>query len=112
MTGMAGLDAQKALAWIAPRLDKKRCAGLEGETEALTARLIEAQVDYLRQCGALDADGDTGEGEYDEDDALEALLDAVSGGASEARALRLAVLIDDFLPLFDKYLRANGLLCG
>ena len=63
-------------------------------------------------CGALAEDGDTGEGEYDEDEAVEFLLDALLReypADGDTAALYCAV-IEQFLPLFDDYLLAQGLL--
>ncbi|MBQ9196813.1 MAG: hypothetical protein IJ157_06170 [Clostridia bacterium] len=109
---MLGLDAADCAAWAAQRLDWKRCGGLKLQADALCAALVQAHVDYLHACGALDGDGDTGEGEYDEDEAVEFLLDALlrSFPADDRRAGLYCALIDAFLPLFDDYLLAHGLL--
>ena len=110
--GMLGLDAPQCAAYCAARLDWKRCVELKPQAEALCAALVAAQVAYLHACGALDETGDTGDGDYDEDEAVEFLLDALLRDfpADDGRAGLYCALIDAFLPVFDDYLLANGLL--
>ena len=109
---MLGLDAADCAACVAGRLDWKRCRELKPLASALCAALVEAHVAYMHACGALDESGDTGEGEYDEDEAVEFLLDALLRGfpADESRAGLYCALIDAFLPAFDDYLLTHGLL--
>lgn len=110
--GMLGLDAADCAAYIAKRLDWKRCGELRPEADILCAALVGAHVAYLHACGALDDDGDTGEGDYDEDEAVEFMLDALLKRfpANEEKAGRYCALIDAFLPVFDDYLLTHGLL--
>lgn len=110
--GMLGLDAADCAASVAKRLDWKRCGELRFQADALCAALVDAHVAYMHACGALDETGDTGEGEYDEDEAVEFLLDALLRDfpADEERAGLYCALIDAFLPAFDDYLLAHGLL--
>ena len=70
------------------------------------------QLAYMHACGALDETGDTGEGEYDEDEAVEYLLDALLRDfpADDSHAGLYCALIDAFLPAFDDYLLTHGLL--
>ena len=109
---MLGLDAADCAAYAARKLDWKRCRELQFQADALCAALVESHVAYMHACGALDESGDTGEGEYDEDEAVEYLLDALLRAfpADENRAGQYCALIDAFLPVFDDYLLAHGLL--
>ena len=100
MSVMLGLNPAGAADYALKHLDWKRFPEFRDQRQALCDALVAAQVDYLHACGALDDTGDTGEGEYDEDEAVEYLLDA----------LRYCALIDVFLPLFDDYLLSAGLL--
>ena len=110
--GMLGLDAADCAAYIAKRLDWKRCGELRPEAGALCAALVDAHVAYLHACGALDDDGDTGEGEYDEDEAVEYILDALLDRFPdlEESSGTVCALIDAFLPVFDDYLLTHDLL--
>ena len=112
MNVMLGLDPADAAGWILQKLDWKRVKELRFQLPALCSALVQGQVDYLHACGALDGSGDTGEGEYDEDEAVEFLLDALLRAypADDGTAARYCVLIDQFLPLFDDYLLSVGLL--
>lgn len=112
MAIMLGLDQKDAAAAIARRMDWKRYLELRFQMEAFAEALVTAQVDYLHACGALDDDGDTGEGEYDEDEAVEFILDALLRAfpGDDDRAALYCAMIDDFLPLFDDYLYSVGLL--
>lgn len=112
MAGMLGLDQADCAAYAAQKLDWKRCRELRPLADFLCPALVEAQVGYLRACGALDADGDTGEGEYDEDEAVEYILEELLRRfpAEDSRAGLYCALIDAFLPAFDDYLLTHGLL--
>ena len=112
MARMLGLDKADCAACAARRLNWKRLETLQAEAEPLCAALVKAQVDYLHACGALDDSGDTGEGDYDEDEAVEYLLDALLQAfpADDGRAALYCALIDAFLPAFDDYLLSHGLL--
>lgn len=105
---MLGLDTADCAAYCAKHIRAKDCENL---TE-LCAALVQGQIDYLHACGALDETGDTGEGEYDEDDAVEYLLDALLRDfpGSDQQAAVYCALIDAFLPVFDDYLLIHGLL--
>jgi len=112
MTGMLGLDMADAAAYITTRLEWKRCMPLRFQAAQLTEKLVEGQVAYLHACGALDDTGDTGDGEYDEDEAVEFILDYMTEAfhPDEETAGLYCALIDAFLPLFDDYLLKQGLL--
>lgn len=112
MAGMLGLDAPDCAAYVEKRLDWKRCKELKLQAAALCPALVEAQVGYLHACGALDDAGDTGEGEYDEDEAVEYILDALLARFPdlETKAGLCCALIDAFLPVFDDYLLTHDLL--
>ena len=77
MTGMLGLDTEDCAAYIAGRVNWGKLPELKGEACFLCGILVREHVRYLHVCGALDETGDTGEGECDEDDAAEFLLDAL-----------------------------------
>ena len=112
MTGMLGLDAADCAAAVAKTLDWRRCGALRAQAAPLCDALVEGQLAYLHACGALDESGDTGEGEYDEDEAVEGILERLTvrfPQAEEQPALYCA-LIDAFLPTFDDYLLTHGLL--
>ena len=109
---MLGLDAADCAAFAARKLDWKRCRALQPQADALCAALVDAHVAYMHACGALDETGDTGEGEYDEDEAVEYILDALLDRFPdlEESSGTVCALIDAFLPVFDDYLLTHDLL--
>lgn len=110
MTEMLGYDKRAAHSFILKRLPQKQFAALADELPLLTMRLIDAHLGYLHACGALDEDGDTGNGAYDEDEAFEYMLEAVSNGADEERLNALALLIEAFLPAQEVFMEREGLV--
>lgn len=107
---MLGYDEEKALEFIVGRLDKKANKDLLFELPALTGKLIHAHLEFLHVCGALDENGDTGDGDYDEDEAFEYLLDVVGENASDDRLNALGILIENFLFLQDQFMEQEGLI--
>lgn len=107
---MLGYDKEEALKYILPRVKPELPLKDAAETEKALRAMIDAHLRYLHQCGALNDDGDTGEGEYDEDDAFEFILDAVSLGCTEDEKDALASLVLAFLPCQDDYMDQMGLL--
>ena len=111
---MLGYDKAAAAADISAALGQAAGRGgyaaLAAELPPLTARLINAHLSYLHECGALDDGGDTGEGDYDEDEAFEYLLDAVAAGRAERDMDALAALVEAFLPAQDAFLTREGLI--
>ena len=112
MSVMLGLNPAGAADYALKHLEWKRFPEFRDHRQALCDALVAAQVDYLHACGALDDTDDTGEGEYDEDEAVEYLLDALLRAfpLDDAGSVRYCALIDVFLPLFDDYLLSAGLL--
>ena len=79
--------------------------------EAFIRRAIEADMRYMHETGVLDGDGLMGDGEYDDDDAFEALLDALSVGVTDEHEIdRIAQLLDSYMAAQQAYLEASGLM--
>ena len=107
---MLGYDKDEALAYILPRVKPELPLNDAAKTQQAIRAMIDAHIRYLHVCGALDEAGDTGEGEYDEDDAFEFILDAVSAGCTEDEKDALASLVLAFLPCQDDFMDQMGLL--
>ncbi|MCQ2454380.1 MAG: hypothetical protein MJ136_07565 [Clostridia bacterium] len=112
MNEMEGLDKAEAAAYIVKHLEWKRCPKLKEQAAFLVPALVEGQVGYLHACGALDEAGNTGDGEYDEDEAVEFILNRLTEAfqPEDDTAVLYCALIDAFLPAFDDYLVTVGLL--
>ena len=113
MNGMLGLDPAVCSDYVFRHLDWRNCPSLRKDGPELCSILVQAQIDYMHACGALDESGDTGEGEYDEDEAVEFMLDVLLEAfpVPEEKETLYCALIDAFLPAMDDYLVSQGLLC-
>ena len=110
MSVMLGLNPAGAADYALKHLEWKRFPEFRDHRQALCDALVAAQVDYLHACGALDDTGDTGEGEYDEDDAFEALLDTLAGDPEDDAAMdALAQLLDSYMEAQQDFLDQSGL---
>ena len=71
---MQGYDLEAAVPFIARAMRKAGHREAQDALEAFIRRAIEADMRYMHATGVLDGDGLMGDGEYDDDDAFEALL--------------------------------------
>lgn len=107
---MQGYDATAAVAFIARSMRKAGHREPQAELEDFIRRAIDADMRYMRAAGVIDADGLMGEGEYDEDDAFEALLDDLGAGVDDEDAMgRLAQRLDSFMNAQEDFMEASGL---
>lgn len=110
MALMQGYDAQAAEEFI---LRAMRKAGHTLNQDALLAfirRAIQADMQYMQQTDVLDEDGLMGEGEYDDDDAFEALLDVLGEDADESELDEIAQLLNTYMAAQQAFMLENGLM--
>lgn len=111
---MQGYDPEQAVPAIAKSM---RAYGVRASGEALTSfirRATQAHFDYMVEAGVLTEDGFMGSGEYDEDDAFEAMMEALTDQESdqamdEAAQSHLAQMLDAFMEGQQAFLEASGL---
>ena len=107
---MQGYDLEAAVPFIARAMRKAGHKEPQEALEAFVRRAIEADMCYMQQTGVLDANGLMGDGEYDDDDAFEALLDVLSGSVTdEAEIDRIAQLLDSYMAAQQAFLETSGL---
>lgn len=107
---MQGYDLERAVPFIAASMKAYGIKAGPGELDAFIRRAVEAQMRYMREAGVLTEDGLMGEGEYDEDDAYEAVLDALSEETMDEAALgRLAQMLDACMEGQQAFLEISGL---
>ena len=107
---MQGYDAEAAVPFIAKAMRKAGHREAQEELEGFIRRAIEADMAYMRETRVIDEEGLMGEGEYDEDDAFEALLDALGEGiADEDEMNRLAQRLDSYMSAQADFLEESGL---
>lgn len=108
---MQGYDAEAAVAYIAGRMRRDGHRLAPGELEAFIRRAIDADMHYMEETDVIDADGLMGDGEYDDDDAFEALLDELSGGMDDEGEIdRLAQMLDSYMGAQQDFLNKSGLM--
>ena len=107
---MQGYDEAAAVAFIAKAMHKAGHREPQAELEDFIRRAIEADMAYMRETDVIDEDGLMGEGEYDEDDAFEALLDALADDPEDDAAMdALAQLLDSYMAAQQDFLDQSGL---
>lgn len=110
MALMQGYDAQAAEAFI---LKAMRKAGHKLDQDALLAfirRATRADMQYMQETEVLDGDGMMGEGEYDDDDAFEALLETLGEDADESELDEIAQLLDTYMAAQQAFMLESGLM--
>lgn len=108
---MQGYDLEAAVPFIARAMRKAGHREAQDALEAFIRRAIEADMRYMHETGVLDADGLMGDGEYDDDDAYEALLDVLSVGVTDEHEIdRIAQLLDSYMAAQQAFLEASGLM--
>lgn len=108
---MQGYDAEAAAAYIVRALRRMGHRQPQDELEAFVRRAIGADMQYMQETGVLDAEGLMGEGEYDDDDAFEALLERLAEGMTDEDEIdRLAQLLDGYMAAQQAFLEENGLM--
>ena len=75
---MQGYDVNAAVSFIAKAMRKAGHKEPQDVLESFILRAIEADMAYMREIDVIDEDGLMGDGEYDDDDAFEALLDVLT----------------------------------
>ena len=107
---MQGYDMEAAVPFIARAMRKAGHREPQDALEAFIRRAIEADMAYMHETNVLDEDGLMGEGEYDEDDAFEALLERLGEGIGDEDGMnRLAQKLDSYMSAQAEFLEASGL---
>ena len=108
---MQGYDAAAAVPFIAKAMRKAGHKNPQEELESFIRRAIEADMAYMLETDVIDEDGLMGEGEYDDDDAFEALLDTLAGNIEDDAQLdQLAQLLDSFMAAQQDFMEESGLM--
>ena len=107
---MQGYDMEAAVQFIARAMRKAGHKIAQEELEGFIRRAIEADMAYMRETDVIDEDGLMGSGEYDDDDAFEALLDVLGGEVSDEDDMnRLAQMLDSYMNAQQDFMEASGL---
>ena len=108
---MQGYDVSAAVPFIAKAMRKAGHKEPQEVLEDFIRRAIEADMAYMLEIDVIDEEGFMGDGEYDDDDAFEALLDMLGGDAADEDEMnRLAQLLDSYMNAQQDFMEASGLM--
>lgn len=108
---MQGYDMRSAVPFIARAMRKAGHKNPQEDLENFISRAIEADMEYMRRIDVIDEDGLMGEGEYDDDDAFEALLETLGEGIEDDAQLdQLAQLLDSYMAAQQDFMEESGLM--
>ncbi len=109
--GMRGYDAEDALRYIQKNINRKGFSDLGPRVDGYLRQAQELDLRYMRETGVLDAEGYEGDGEYDEDEAFEYIVEEIVKlrGLDDEAAVLAASVVDAYMAAQDAYLRKMGL---
>ena len=108
---MQGYDVNAAVPFIAKAMRKAGHKEPQDALEDFIRRAIEADMAYMREIDVIDEDGLMGDGEYDDDDAFEALLDVLAEDCEDdAQIDALAQMLDSYMAAQQEFMEASGLV--
>lgn len=106
---MQGYDMEAAVSQIGKAICKAAKAAPD-TAAAFARRAIEANMRYMHETGVLDDEGLMGDGEYDEDDAFEALFAALTDGVEDDGEIgKIAQMLDAYMDAQQDFMEASGL---
>lgn len=106
---MQGYDMEAAVSQISKAICKAAKAAPD-TAAAFARRAIEADMRYMHETGVLDDEGLMGDGEYDEDDAFEALFAALTDGVEDDGEIgKIAQMLDAYMDAQQDFMEASGL---
>lgn len=106
---MQGYDLDAAVRQIGKAIGKAAKTAPDAAA-AFARRAIEADMRYMHETGVLDDDGLMGDGEYDEDDAFEALFAEMTDGLEDDGEIgRIAQMLDAYMEARQNFMEENGL---
>ena len=107
---MQGYDIEAAVPFIAAAMVKAGVRAPRAELESFVRRAIGEDFHYMQETGVLDEQGYMGEGEYDDDEAFEALLERLADGTDDEDELNaLAQRLDAYMAAQQDFLERSGL---
>ena len=108
---MQGYDMAAAVPFIAAAMRKAGHKLPKEELEAFVRRAIDADMQYMQECGVMTEDGLMGEDEYDDDDAFEVILDMLADDPEDDEEMdRLAQMLDAYMEAQQAFMEQSGLL--
>lgn len=106
---MQGYDLDAAIRQIGKAIGKAAKTAPDAAA-AFARRAIEADMRYMHETGVLDDEGLMGDGEYDEDDAFEALFAELTDGLEDDGEIgQIAQMLDAYMEARQDFMEESGL---
>ena len=107
---MQGYDLEQAVPYIAAKMRKEGVKASAEELESFIRRAVDADFAFMQENEVLTEDGLMGLGEYDEDDAFEAILDMLCDGEEDDDVIdRTAQWLDAYMSAQAAFMEESGL---
>lgn len=108
---MQGYDIESAVPFIVAKMRKEGVKAKAEELEGFIRRAIDADFAFMQENEVLTEDGFMGLGEYDEDDAFEAILDALCEEEEDEEIIgRTAQWLDAYMSAQAAFMEENDLV--
>ncbi len=109
---MNGYNKEEALPFILTKIDARLHKELPLPLEQLVSEAIDSDLDFMRTSGVLDENGNAGNTYYDDDDAFEYMLDALTNRhkLKAEQAMKVASLLDDYMDAQQAFMESKGLV--
>ena len=108
---MQGYDLETAIPFIAAKMRKEGVKAQAEELESFIRRAIEADFAFMQENEVLTEDGLMGVGEYDEDDAFEAILDMLCADEEDDSVIdKTAQWLDAYMSAQAAFMEENDLV--
>ncbi len=108
---MQGYDLESAIPFIAAKMRKDGVKAKAEELEGFIRRVIDADFAFMQENEVLTEDGLMGLGEYDEDDAFEAILDVLLSGEEDEEIIgKTAQWLDSYMTAQQAFMEENDLV--
>lgn len=108
---MQGYDLEAAIPFIAAKMRKDGVKAKAEELESFIRRAIDADFAFMQENEVLTEDGLMGLGEYDEDDAFEAILDMLLEGEEDEEIIgKTAQWLDSYMTAQQAFMEENDLV--
>lgn len=109
---MQGYDKDKAVQFILNCIKPQDHRELAEQLVTLVPQMIDADMAYMHAAGVLDEEGYAGDAYYEDDEAIEAIVDALvaANSLTPEQAIKVAALVDDYLDAQQLFLETQGLV--
>lgn len=109
---MKGYDKPEAISFIASGIEPREHPDFRDSIPEWIGRMIDADMAYMHENGVIDEEGYAGDAYYEDDEALEYILDRLieKYEPDPDKAVRLAALICDYMDMQQEYMAYKGLI--